>query len=237
MAKAKRSRPRTLSGVFGAYFLLVIGFAYFFSGRLLSGWYDPGMIRWVCAAYVLFGALFLAGVCVGAVARQRALDLRLVELEAFERETLAVAGRGTVKTDAARPPADETPPTSESSGHDVDRLLAGLEQISEAAQAVSQSSEEPRAARGQEPRGTSILRDTRDEMARLLKIRKTVAAHVAGPALASIGLLEVGAVLLPASDGMLLANIWLNGVVVIAGLGSLVGLAVYAAAAFRQLRH
>ncbi len=229
MATARRVRPRTLSLVFGAYVVVVFGVTFFVSTPL-SIYVDPGATRWICAAYVLLGALVLVAVCVGAFARSARLDARLAELEDAQREAPAAAPAGVPAS-----PLEEAALPAEPSDQDVDQLLEELHHIGEAA-AEAGPGEEPEAPSGQMAEATAGLREARSrEFRRLTRIRDAVAATAAGPAIASAGLLGVFATLLPASNGMLLGNLQLNAFLGLAGLGWLVGLPIYAGVSFHRL--
>ena len=73
------------------------------------------------------------------------------------------------------------------------------------------------------------------EIERLKRVRDAVAASAAGPAVASLGVIGVFAALLPATDGMLLANLQFNAFLEFVGLAYLVGTGAYAGLAFRAL--
>lgn len=228
MATAREPRARKLSIVFGAYFLVVIGAAFFLSAPV-AVYVDPGATRWICAAYVLLGGLLLVGVCLGAVRRWTRLDGRVGELEDAGREAMRVP-----QADVPKRSPNENLPAGLPSDRDVERLLTELHAIGEAA-ATGNPLKEPEAQRGPAVEAAE-LRDARTrEMRRLRKVRDAVAATAAGPALGSAVLLGVFTALLPSSDGMLIANLQLNAFVGLAGLGGLVGLVAYAGTAFRQL--
>lgn len=235
MAVAREPRPRRLAGAFGAYVLILVGLAFYLSPTI-AGYVDPGATFWICAAYVLLGALALAGICAGAVARARSLDARVDDLEVVRRSRPIPTPTRQATTEVTTAPV-LTPVDSGSADHEVDALLDSLQRMSDAASSEAHARPESGAGLELEPRFVEDLRmpDAR-EIERLRAARDAVAVTVLGPALAAIALVGAFATLLPGSDGMLLANLQLNAFVGVAGLGSLVGLGAYAAAAFRQIR-
>jgi hypothetical protein len=230
MAKARGLRPRTLAGIFGAYFLLAILLAYFLSPTV-SPYVDPGATSWICAAYMLLGAVVLVGVCAGAVRRWMHLEAHLAELEDAQSEALSSMFSAP---EAAAPPAEEHVPASEPTDRDVDQLLEDLHRLGQTAAAADAPPPERAARPFADPRSHDGVEAER-EIRRVRRVLEAVPAFAAGPAFASSVLLGVFASLLPASDGMLVANLQLNAFVGVAGLACLVGLLAYAGAAFRQV--
>jgi len=224
-----------LSVVFGAYFLLVIVLAFYLSARV-APYVDPGATFWISATYMLLGALALAGIGTGAVARARRLDARLEVLEAV-RSRVRRPPSPTRRLRTEVPPSwDATPIDSGSADREVDTLLEGLQGMTDAAS--TDAGAPPYAGENPEEAPTpadDLLRDAAWEIKRVQAVRDAIVVTLLGPILAAIALVGAFAPLLPAADGMLLADLQLNAFVGIAGLGCLVGLGVYAAAAFRQI--
>lgn len=236
MAKAGEPRLRTLSAVFGLYLLLVVAVAYVLAPAAVV-YLDPGATFWILAAYLLLGALALVGVCAAAVRAAMRLDARLRGLGALQRKDAGATPTAVnAADDDVAPVLGLGTPDALPTDEDVERLLLDLRRVGEEAVARAWPSPEPEGLSRRAAEAAARLRDARGrEIRRLTKAREAVAATAAGPAVASIGLLGVFAALLPASDGMLLANLQLNAIVGVAGLGGLIGIAAYAAAAFRQL--
>lgn len=96
MPEVRGVRPRTLSAVFGTYFLVVIVVA-FIAADPVAVYVMPSATFWISAAYVLLGAVALVGICAGALVRAGHLEDRIVELNALRdrvgREIPGVAVR------------------------------------------------------------------------------------------------------------------------------------------------
>ncbi len=234
MAKAAEPRPRRLSAGFGAYFVIVTVLAYVLAPQL-SAYVDPGATLEVLAAYALLGALALVGLGAGALRHAHRLDERIDDLEdelRHLRRGEGGRGRPPVRPTPQEPPAVD----SGSADHEVALLLDGLETISEAASAEVEAPEalEPQPDAG--PGEAELLAAAHArEIERLRRARGAVAVTLAGPAVAAIAIVGAFAPLLPAADGMLLADLRFNAFLGVTGLGSLAGLAAYAGASFRQL--
>ncbi len=229
MARAVEPRPRRLAAGFAVYAIVVTAAAYWFSPQI-APYVDPGATFWISAAFVVLGASALAGICSGALSRARKLEARLEELEALQRRV------HELENPARPPPPDRVREMvvtdSGSAEHEVEALLDGVADITGRLQRPPAPTPSPSS----ESSAVALLleRDTW-EMTRLRRARDAISAAAAGPAVAAIGLLGFFAPLLPASDGMLLSNLPLAAFFGVAGLGVLVGLPVYAAAAFRQV--
>ncbi len=230
MAKARGPRPRTLAVVFGAYFLFIIVLAYLLSPTV-AGYVDPGATRWLNLAYALLGAVLLAGVSVGAVRRWMRLDARLAELEYVATAVHAAAPATRV---ASSPPAPVTVHASEPTDQEVDQLLEDLHKIGDIAEGAM-TAEEPETMSAPPVPAEELTVERQREIRRIRRVLESVGAYAAGPAVASSVLLGVFTAMMPASDGMLLTDLQLNAFVGLSGVGCLVGLVLYAAAAFRQV--
>lgn len=230
MARAVEPRPRRLAAGFTVYVVLATAAAYWFSPEI-APYVDPGATFWISTAYVVLSAAALAGICGGALVRSNRLEDRLEELEALQRRVRELESPMTPPvSDRAR---DVAVTDSGSPEHEVEALLDGLVDITDRLQRAP--AQRPSAASESSAVALLLQRDTW-EMTRLRGARDAVGAAAAGPAVAAIVLLGFFAPLLPASDGMLLSNLQLAAFFGVAGLGGLLGLPVYAAAAFRQVR-
>lgn len=230
MAQARGLPLRTLSVVFGAYFLVILVVAYALSPTI-APYVWPAATRWITAAYVLLGAVVLVGVSLVALRRWTRLDARLAELEVAQREDLMLAATEAPASTAGQGAHPPIP-----SDQDVEELLRELHEIGEEV-AVDKRLSEDRTTRAEPPdEATAKLRKARSrEIRRLMAVRDAVARAAAGPVVASALLLGVFAALLPASDAMLVADLRLNAFLGVAGAGCLAGIVAYAAAAFRRL--
>lgn len=225
MAKAVEPRPRRLSAVFAVYLLVVLALTYYVSPQV-APYVDPGATFWILTAFVLLGSAALLGVCAGGISRAGKLDLRIEQFEAARRRARSAV--------AQAPPPRALLADSGSADHEVEALLEGLSEIGEVALAV-----DPVGDPDPEPSGSAVeelIGAEEWEIQRLRRARDAVAATVAGPAVAAVLLVGVVAPMLPASDGLLLANLPLNAFLGLAGVGWLVGIAGYAAAGFRHLK-
>lgn len=231
MAGTRGPRFRGLSAGFAAY-LLAAAFVTYFLSPTVSQYVDPGATRWIWTAYLLLGTVALVGACLGALRRAAGIDARIEELEQEERWVLEAAtarSRASLSSRSADPPAP--------SDRDVDRLLEELEQVGNSASVDPEPGEVDAAELGRVLDEAAVRRERRGrEVPRLRRARDAVAAAAAGPAVASLGVIGLFAALMPATDGLLLADLRLNAFFGLFGVAWLVGLAGYAAAAFRRTR-
>lgn len=230
MAKAAEPRPRGPAAGFAVYALAVTAAAYWFSPQI-APYVDPGATFWISTAFVLLGSVALAGICGAALARARALEARLEELEAIQRRVQEL------ESPALPPLADRvrkaTLVTDSGSAEDeVEALLDGLAEVTDRLRTAPKRRP---AAAPQSSAVEQLLRGDTWEMGRLRRARDAVGLAAAGPAIAAVALLGAFAPLLPASDGMM-TNTQLAAFFGVAGLGCLVGLPAYAAVAFHQVR-
>lgn len=231
MARAVEPRPGRLAAGFAVYAALVTAAAYWYSPQI-APYVDPGATFWISTAYVVLGAAALAALCVGALVRAHKLEDRLEDLEALQHRVQELENPMSPPIpDRVREAARVS--DSGSAETEVEALLDGLAEITDRVHRA------PTPRPSGDPRTSAVAlllqRDTW-EMTRLRRARDAVGAAVAGPAVAAILLLGIFAPLLPASDGMLLSSLSLSAFFGVAGLGCLVGLPVYAALAFRQIR-
>ncbi len=231
MAGTRGPRLRGLSVGFAVY-LLAAAFVIYFVSPTLSGYVDPSSTRWIWTAYLLLGTLALVAACLGAVRRASKLDARI---EAFEQEERLVLETATARSSASFSRNGAAPPVP--SDQDVDRLLKELERVGESAASDPDPGEVDESNLGRVLDEAAILRERRGrEVPRLRRARDAVSAAAAGPAVASLGVIGLFAALMPATDGMLLADLQLNAFFGFLGLAWLVGLAGYGIAAFRRTK-
>ncbi len=208
MARAVEPRPRRLAAGFAVYAAVVTAAAYWYSPQL-APYVDPGATFWISTAYVVLGAVAVVGISAAAVLRARRLEDRTDQLEALRRRVRELENPGG----RVKPVTD-----SGSAETEVEALLDGFSQMT-GPSAVDE-----------------VLKEETWEMGRLRKARDAVGTAALGPAVAAIALMGMFAPLLPASDGMLFANLTMSAFLGVAGLGFLIGIPIYAAAAFRQIR-
>ncbi len=232
MPKARPPRPRVLSAVFGGYFLLEVLLAYVVAPQV-AGYVDPGATFWILATYMLLGAVAIVGLSGGALLRARTLDARLDQLESVRRRVREIQGPLLRRQMEVPPERRAAVNDSGSADLEVEALIEGLANLPKAEVAEEAVAAAPAAA----PSAIDdLLKADAWEIERVRKARDALAVALLGPALAAIAIVGALAPLLPAADGMLLGNLTLNAFVGVAGIGALVGTAVYVAAAFRQLR-
>ncbi len=223
-----------LAAAFGTYFVVVAVAAYAFSDSI-AVYVDPGATTWILSAYVLLGAAGLIAICAGAVSRAGKLDDRLDVLEAERRRVREIEQATREARLAAPPPPEAAIVDSGSPENEVAALLddlakgASLPPPEDTADAAVKAGRAPSAVE-------ELLKADAWKVERVRVARDALAGVLLGPALAAIGIVGIFAPLLPAADGMLVANLQLNAFLGVAGAGGLIGFAAYAFAAFRQIR-
>jgi hypothetical protein len=239
MPSDRVSRPRTLSLVFGVYFLLMAIIAWY-SGNTLGYHYTVDITRWTFTIYLLVGAVLLVGIVLAALWSMRYLDGRIEKLEGSEdaegedREELVVE---EPMPDDVPPPLEDAPaPGGDHVDRDIDELLVSLQEMEAEAETAAEPVEaaEPEtpparpSAVGSEKRVSSLLGSK--QLAALRKKRDGIAYIFGGPALAAIGAIGISAAMLPGSDAFLQTSYQLNTTLLL-GLGyTFVGIAAYVAA-------
>ncbi len=239
MVSERVLRPRTLSVIFGVYFLLMAVIAWY-SGQTLGYHYTVDITRFSFTIYLLAGAIFLVGVGAAAVLTARSLDARIAAMESQGGSEEAVYEEVVVTEDApdeVPPPLEEAP--AESGDHvdrDIDELLVSLQEMEEDAGAAEET-EEPAgqdtphapAARTVHAKPTADLVDSR-RLARLRAKRDGITSYFAGPALAAIGAIGISAAMLPGGDVFLQTYFQLNTSLLLGLAYTFVGIAAYVAA-------
>lgn len=239
MPSDRISRPRTLSMVFGIYFLLMAIIAWY-SGVALGYHYTIDITRWTYTIYLVAGAVFLVGVVLAALWSMRYLDGRIEKLEGYPGDDVEVVEELVVEEPV---PDDVPPPLVESASpggdhvdRDIDELLVSLQEMEHEAESAGEMVEAeapaPRATRsrtvGAEKPVARLMESKK--LAALRKKRDGIMHYFAGPALASIGAIGISAAMLPGSDGFLQSSFELNTSLML-GLGyTFVGIAAYVAA-------
>ena len=228
MAKRSWLRPRTLSVVFGLYFLIVLVGMGAFAMSLKSMWYGPDLSRWVYVGYLVTGSVFVVGIGLMAMASQRSLETRIALLEASQPPGVVSAEEPSLGPADIPPPLPDPPMEDEAVDRDIDELLVSLQEMEDTA---SSAVEEPRLvppALRQAAR-TSARSSVVPELERLRRARKSVGRYIAGPALASVAIVAVAGAMLPGSDGLLQTFYQLNVFFILTIAYSLGGLAAYVA--------
>ena len=226
MAKRSWVRPRTLSIVFGLYFLIVLVGMGSFAVSLKSLWYGPDLSRWVYLAYLLTGSLFVVGIGLMAMASQRSLETRIALLEASQAHEPAPPAEPAFGPSEIPPPRPDPPKEGEAVDRDIDELLLSLQEMEDtASSAVEEPRMAPAVARQDSRRGAATAVSA--ELTRLRSARKSVGRYIAGPALASVAIVAVAGAMLPGSDGLLQTFYQLNVFFILTIAYSLGGLAAY----------
>ncbi len=238
MVSERLKRPRTLSAVFGAYFLLMAILAWY-SGQTLGYHYSPDITRFSFMIFLFAGAIFLIGLGAAAVLSARSLDARIDRLEgAADPESVVIEDVAVTEepTDAVPPPLEEAPaPTGDHVDRDIDELLVSLQEMeqdaetTDAPEATMEEEEAVSASRPAQARAVSSSADSK-RLAQLRKKRDGLFAYFAGPALASIGAIGISAAMLPGSDVFLQSYFMLNTSLLLGLAYTFVGIAAYVAA-------
>ncbi len=244
MVSERVFRPRTLSAIFGVYFLVMAIIAWY-SGETLGYHYTVDITRFTFTIYLVAGAVFLIGVLLAAVLGARSLDARIEKLERTAEPDGEVVEEVVLEeeaTDAVPPPLEETAgPSGDHVDRDIDELLVSLQEMEQDAgtsdadeEVVTPSREELPASRATRSSPVAPSSDSR-RLAMLRKKRNGLIGYVVGPALASIGAIGISAAMLPGSDAFLQTYYQLNTSLLL-GLGySFVGVAAYVAASLLTL--
>ncbi len=239
MVSERVLRPRTLSVIFGIYFLLMAVIAWY-SGQTLGYHYTVDITRFSFTIYLLAGAIFLVGVIAAAVLTARSLDSRIAAMESAGSPEETVYEEVVVTEDAP----DEVPPPLaedpvEGGDHvdrDIDELLVSLQEMEEDAGAAEEVAEPAAAdptpapaARTVHAKSTATLGDSR-RLSKLRTKRDGITSYFAGPALAAIGVVGISGAMLPGSDAFLQTYFQLNTALLLGLAYTFVGIAAYVAA-------
>jgi hypothetical protein len=244
MPSDRVSRPRTLSIVFGAYFLLMAIIAWFSAGAL--GYrYSVDITKWTFTIYLLVGAVFLVGIVLAALWSMRYLDGRIQRFEGSEDAEVEAGEEFVVEEpmpDDVPPPLEEAPaPGGDHVDRDIDELLVSLQEMEAEAETAAEPVEAAEPARaparkpavGSEKRVSSLMESK--QLATLRKKRDGIAYYFGGPALAAIGVIGMSAAMLPGSD-VFLQSYWQLNTSLLLGLGyTFVGIAAYVAASILMM--
>ena len=236
MVSERALRPRTLSAVFGVYFLLMAIVAWF-SAQALGYRYTVDTTRFTFMVFLIAGAIFLVGVAIAAVLSARSLDARIEELEssAEPAEVVEEIEVDESVADEVPPPLEEAP-AGDHVDRDIDELLVSLQEMEQDAGAADEVAE-PEAPVTVARHGSRVteLAPTIGvaDAGRLLMLRRKrdgLAGYFAGPALAAIGVVGISAAMLPGSDAFLQTYFELNTALLLGLAYTFVGIAAYVAA-------
>ncbi len=239
MVSERVLRPRTLSVIFGVYFL-IMAIAAWYGGQTLGYHYTVDITRFSFMIFLLVGAIFLIGVGIAAVLSARSLDARIERLEAAAEPDTEVVEEVVVTeevSDEVPPPLEEAPvPAGDHVDRDIDELLVSLQEMEEDAGATEEVMEPeppapvPRTAtRSVEARSRTTPAGAR-RLAMLRKKRDGIVAYFAGPAMAAIGAVGISAAMLPGSDAFLQTYFELNTSLLLGLAYTFVGIGAYVAA-------
>lgn len=236
MVSERVARPRTLSAVFGAYFL-VMAIVAWYSGQTLGYHYTTDITRFSFMIFLVAGAIFLVGVGVAAALSARSLDARLERLESASAQETAIVEEVVVEeapTDAVPPPLEETPaPAGDHVDRDIDELLVSLQEMEQDAGTTEEvETPVPRASSSTHTVAARAMPNASGDrkLAALRKKRDGLLAYFVGPALASIGAIGISAAMLPGSDAFLQTYFQLNTSLLLGLAYTFVGIAAYVAA-------
>lgn len=239
MASERVSRPRTLSAIFGVYFLLMAIIAWY-SGQSLGYHYSVDITRYSFTIFLVAGAVLLIGLVVAALYTSRSLDARIAKLEATAAPDEEIFEEVVIEEpipDEVPPPLEEAEaPAGDHVDRDIDELLVSLQEMEQDAETeeeaepvlapVSRSRTESRTV---EARPAASASDTK-RLSALRKKRDGLVAYFAGPALASIGAVGISAAMLPGSDAFLQSYWQLNTSLLLGLAYTFIGIAAYVAA-------
>ena len=217
MPSDRVARPRTLSIVFGVYFLLMAVIAWY-SGSTLGYHYAADLTRWAFTVYLLVGAVFLVGIGLGALRTVRYLDARIERLESSSDggEVVQELVAEEPVSDEVPPPLQEDPaPSGDHVDRDIDELLVSLQEMEQDATAPEEAevTEAAPAAASPAEKPVSSLLDSK-QLAALRKKRDHIGAFF----------------MLPGSDQFLQYN-WQLNTSLLLGLGyTFAGVAAYVVA-------
>ncbi len=232
MASERVARPRTLSAVFGVYFLLMAIIAWY-SGQTLGYTYTVSVTEYSFTVYLIAGAIFLIGLGAAAVLGARSLDARIDRLEGNASGDEEYVEEVVVEetSDEVPPPLpDAAPAAGDHVDRDIDELLVSLQEMEQDAGATEPVEEaEAAEAPGRVVRAAPSAVDAR-LLAKLKRKRAGITAYFAGPSLAAIGAIGLSAAMLPGSDGLLQGNPNLNTALLLGLAYSFIGIAAYVAA-------
>ena len=232
MRTSKLFRPRTLTAIFGVYFLVMVIIAWY-SGTTLDYHYSASATQFSLMAYLVAAAAILSGVGPATLSAVRYLDAQIDRAEralgsagaAMEAEPGDAPEETTAGYHSLPPPLAEAPDQPDQADQDIDELLVSLQEIETATEREVEAVEEMSAA--PPPRRAAPSHRSFAVLAELKRRRESVPAFMTGPALANIAVIGITAAMLPGADQMLQSNYQLNTALLI-GIGySFIGLALY----------
>ena len=142
MPSDRVSRPRTLSLVFGVYFLLMAIIAWY-SGISLGYHYSVDITRWTFSVYLLVGVVFLVGILLAALWSTRYLDGRIEKLEGASDAEVemdeALVVEEPIPDEVPPPLEDEPAPGGDHVDRDIDELLVSLQEMEQEAETVEET--------------------------------------------------------------------------------------------------
>lgn len=233
MRTSKLFRPRTLTAIFGVYFLVMVIVAWY-SGTTLDYHYSVSATQFSLMAYLVAAAAILSGMGPATLGGLRHLDARIDRAErafggpgaAMEAEPGDAPEEAAAGSHSLPPPLAEAPDQPDQTDQDIDELLVSLQEIETATEREVEAVEEMSAA--PPPRRAAPSRYSSAVLAELKRRRERVPAFMAGPALVNIAVIGIAAAMLPGADQMLQSNSQLDTALLI-GIGySFIGIALYA---------
>jgi len=234
---ARTPRPRVLTAVFGAYFVVVGVIAWQFAQGQTTAWYGPDPSRWIYTTYMLVAAIFIMGLGGLGLSLRRSFGMQIREIEA----EAASGSRGSMRS-SLPPPLPESPNARDHVDRDIDELLESLSEVEATAQqeveAMDQAAETATQSRGAE----MVDGDAYAKRDRLLHRRKFLGRYLVGPATVAAFILGLSGMMLPGVDGFAQTNHHLNTALILGvgyswvGVGWYIAATVYALVSAREER-
>jgi type IV secretory pathway VirB2 component (pilin) len=228
-----RLRPRAVNGALGGYVLVIAIIAWWFANSPTgSGYaYGPETTRWALFAYMVTAGALLSGLAGVAVSAMRHMDRRI---DAAEGAALPAPPEAEpdLSGEAPPPPLEETPEGRDHVDQDIDDLLVSLQEIETTAEGSEQVVEEVAEVPAMPAKAPRMAAPSTRALEALKLQRRQLPAFFAGPALAAIGIIAIGAMLLPGADALLQSWQQLNTAVIL-GIGyAYPGIALFTGIAF-----
>src|SRR5438034_3904894 len=189
-------RPRTLAGIFGAFFAVVAYFAWTFAAALKPpGWFPADITRWIYTTYMLVAAIFLVGLGGLALSIRRSFARQIRELEGRLQR-----GSSNPGYNALPPPLPETTSSRDHVDRDIDELLESLSEVEASAARDARAMEMEPAGIPEVPTIEATDREIAVRRSRLIQRQKLLGRFIVGPAAASALILGVSGMMLPGAD-------------------------------------
>src|SRR5881396_1882336 len=198
-------RPRTLAGIFGAFFAVVAYFAWTFAAALKPpGWFPADITRWIYTTYILVG---LGGL---ALSIRRSFARQIRELEGRLQR-----GSSNPGYNALPPPLPETTSSRDHVDRDIDELLESLSEVEASAARDARAMDLEPGGVPDVPTIEATDREIAVRRSRLIQRQKLLGRFIVGPAAASAFILGVSGMMLPGSDSFAQSQFVLNAALIL----------------------